>query len=89
MQQFTKGLEDAGHTNEMVDLYATGFDPVLRIRDLSYWLPDENAPDVVDRVVKERILAGAGGPLQRLVAWWLFRKKSPLEVSLSPPYPSS
>jgi NAD(P)H dehydrogenase (quinone) len=41
LQQFTKGLEDAGHTNEMVDLYATGFDPVLRIRDLSYWLPDE------------------------------------------------
>jgi hypothetical protein len=63
LQQFTKGLEDAGHTNEMVDLYVTGFDPVLRIRDLSYWLPDENAPDVVDRVVKERILASRGLPI--------------------------
>lgn len=80
LQQFTKGLEDAGHTNKVVDLYATGFDPVLRIRDLSYWLPDENASDVVDKVVKERILARAGGPLQRLVAWWLFRRKSSLEV---------
>ena len=27
LQQFTKGLEDAGHTNEVIDLYAIDFDP--------------------------------------------------------------
>jgi len=33
LEQFTKGLTDAGHSNEIVDLYAIGFDPVLRDRD--------------------------------------------------------
>lgn len=80
LQQFTKGLEDAGHTNEVIDLYAIGFDPVLRTRDFANWLPDENAPDVVDKVVKERVLAGNTGLLQRVVAWSLFRNKRPLEV---------
>jgi NAD(P)H dehydrogenase (quinone) len=33
MEQFSSGLRDAGHTNELVDLYAIGFDPVLREHD--------------------------------------------------------
>ena len=79
LKQFTKGLEDAGHTSEVIDLYATGFDPVLKTRDLSNWLPDENAPDVVEKVVK-RILTPSASLLQRVMAWWLFRNKSPLEI---------
>jgi flavodoxin-like protein len=33
LERFDAGLRDAGHTNEIVDLYAIGFDPVLRERD--------------------------------------------------------
>ena len=55
LEQFTKGLKEAGHTNELVDLYAIRFNPVLKMRDYTNWLPDENAPYVVDRVVKEQI----------------------------------
>ncbi len=80
LQEFTRGLADAGHQNEVIDLYAMGFDPVLRTRDLPNWLPDENAPDVVEKVVKERVLARSASPLQRLVAWSLFRNKRPLEI---------
>jgi len=80
LQQFTKGLKDAGHTNEVVDLYAIGFNPVLTNRDFANWLPDENAPDVVEKVVKERVFAPDAGLLQRIVAWSRFRGKSPLEV---------
>ena len=29
LEQFTKGLADAGHTFEVVDLYAIRFDPVF------------------------------------------------------------
>ena len=74
------GIEAAGHTNEVIDLYAMGFDPVLRIQDFPNWLPDENAPDVVEKVVKERVFAGNARLLQRIVARSMFRKKSPLEV---------
>ena len=80
LQQFTKGLEDAGHTNEVIDLYAIGFDPVLRTEDFPNWLPDENAPDVVEKVVKERVFAGNARLVQRMIMWSMFRNKSPLEV---------
>ncbi len=80
LQQFTKGLTDAGHTSEVVDLYAIGFDPVLKSRDFPNWLPDENAPEVVEKVVKERVFARDAGLLQRVFAWRMFRDKSPLEI---------
>ncbi len=80
LQEFTRGLGDAGHTHELVDLYAIGFDPVLKSRDVVNWLPDENAPDVADKVVKERVFAPDAGLLQRILAWRMFRNKSSLEI---------
>ena len=77
---FTRGLADAGHQVEVVDLHAIGFDPVSRLRDQPSWLPDANAPDVVERVVRERVRPPGAGPLRRLLAWALFRGMGPLEV---------
>jgi NAD(P)H dehydrogenase (quinone) len=80
LEQFTNGLKDAGHSNEIVDLYAIDFNPVLRIKDLANWLPDENAPDVVEKVVKEQILTTNTSLLNRVIAWFMFRNKSSLEI---------
>ena len=80
LEAFTRGLADAGHESEVVDLYAIGFDPVSRVRDQPSWLPDANAPDVVEKVVRERVRSPGAGPLQRLITWALFRGMSPLEV---------
>ena len=30
LDEFTAGLREAGHSTEVIDLYAIGFDPVLR-----------------------------------------------------------
>jgi NAD(P)H dehydrogenase (quinone) len=73
LQQFTRGLAGAGHSNEVVDLYAIGFDPVLRARDAPNWM-DENVPqDMLNRAnLKQELLDGARGPLQRfLVRRWI------------------
>jgi NAD(P)H dehydrogenase (quinone) len=73
LQQFTRGLADAGHSNEVVDLYAIGFDPVLRDQDAPSWM-DENVPqDILDRAnLKQELLDSAKGPLQRfLVKRWI------------------
>lgn len=43
LEQFSQGLKDAGHTNEVVDLYAIKFDPVLKLRDYASWI-DETTP---------------------------------------------
>lgn len=68
LHRFDAGLRDAGHTNEIVDLYAIGFDPVLRDRDNANWM-DADAPDDVLAAVhlRERLLKGARDPIRRFV----------------------
>ena len=43
LEQFTKGLQDAGHIYEVIDLHATRFDPVIKARDWPDWI-DESMP---------------------------------------------
>lgn len=66
LERFDAGLRAAGHTNEVVDLYAIGFDPVLRERDEPNWM-DADAPDeIIERMhLRERMLEGARGPFER------------------------
>jgi len=79
LDELARGLAEAGHEHDVIDLYAERFDPVLRLQDLPNWLPDENAPDVAEKVVTERVMSG-GNALQRLMARFMFRNKTPLEV---------
>ena len=66
LERFDAGLRKAGHTNEIVDLYAIGFDPVLRERDNANWMDAEAPDDVIASMrLRERLLEGAGGPLKR------------------------
>jgi NAD(P)H dehydrogenase (quinone) len=66
LERFDAGLRDAGHTNEIVDLYAIGFDPVLRERDNPNWM-DADAPDDILAAMhlRERLLEGARGPFRQ------------------------
>jgi NAD(P)H dehydrogenase (quinone) len=65
--RFDAGLRDAGHTNEIVDLYAIGFDPILRPRDTASWLTETIPDDMLHRMrLPETLLEEAGGPLKRL-----------------------
>jgi NAD(P)H dehydrogenase (quinone) len=38
LQHFSKGLQEACHTNEIVDLYAIKFDPVFRMEDFASYV---------------------------------------------------
>ena len=40
LKKFTKGLVDAGHTSEVVDLYAIRFDPVFRMQDYASYVSE-------------------------------------------------
>lgn len=66
LDEFTAGLAEAGHSTEVVDLYAIGFDPVHRPRDMPGWLTESIPNDVLDRMhLRESLLEAAGGPLRR------------------------
>lgn len=68
LERFTQGLQDGGHTSEVVDLHAIGFDPVLHDRDMPSWVDDSVPDDVLERWdIKTSLLERAGNPLRRLL----------------------
>jgi NAD(P)H dehydrogenase (quinone) len=73
LERFGDGLRDAGHTNEVVDLHAIGFDPVFGERDGPDWVDDSVPDDVLAHWhVKKSLMAGARNPLRRiLVKRWI------------------
>ena len=78
LEQFTKGLEEAGHTSEVVDLYAIRFDPVFRTQDFASYVHQSMPLEILDEMnLKKRVLDSAGGPIQRMiVSIWLRDKDS-------------
>ncbi|MBI1880961.1 MAG: NAD(P)H-dependent oxidoreductase [Chloroflexi bacterium] len=50
LQQFTAGLKDAGHTSEVIDLYAIRFDPVFRMPDFASYVHENMPMDVLERM---------------------------------------
>jgi NAD(P)H dehydrogenase (quinone) len=68
LERFTAGLRDAGHNNEVVDLYAINFDPVLRERDMPNWIDENAPPEILEQAhLREHILQEAQGPLERFM----------------------
>lgn len=68
LQQFSAGLKDAGHANDVIDLHAIHFDPVISARDGPNWL-DESLPDeMLERInLKQASLDNAGGLVRRFL----------------------
>ena len=82
LQQFTKGLTDAGHTTEVVDLYAIHFDPVFRIQDFASYVHESMPLEILEQMnLKQSVLDSAGGPIQRLIAARWPRDKDPMAVA--------
>ena len=72
--QFARGLVDAGHTYELVDLYASKFDPVMGLKDATFFAHETVPLDIIESMhPREGLLALApGGPIGRFfVRRWL------------------
>jgi NAD(P)H dehydrogenase (quinone) len=68
LERFTEGLCDAGHTSEVVDLYAIRFNPVFDEQDGPDWIDDSVPDDVLEHMhVKRSLMEGARNPLRRLL----------------------
>jgi NAD(P)H dehydrogenase (quinone) len=68
LDRFATGLERAGHTHEVGDLYAEGFDPIFRVNDYAQFEGGQMADDVLSEQARvDRCDAVA------LIApvWWL------------------
>jgi NAD(P)H dehydrogenase (quinone) len=81
LERFSSGLADAGHSNEIVDLYSIHFDPVFRGRDVPNWIDESIPSDLLDRAqLKQSILDAAGGPISRFLIKRSIRDKDDLEI---------
>jgi NAD(P)H dehydrogenase (quinone) len=69
LDQFTAGLKDAGHTSEVIDLYAIRFDPVFGTRDFVQFVDERYTPqDVLESMdLKRFVLESSGGSLRRFI----------------------
>jgi NAD(P)H dehydrogenase (quinone) len=82
LQEFTRGLEEAGHTSEVVDLYAIQFDPVFRMDDFASYVHESIPLNLLKQMnLKKSMLDNAGGPIQRLVASLWLRDKDPRAIA--------
>jgi NAD(P)H dehydrogenase (quinone) len=80
--QFTRGLEDAGHVSEVVDLYAIRFDPVFRMQDFASYVHESMPLEILEAMnLKQRVLNFAGGPIQRFITSLWLRDKDPFAVA--------
>lgn len=81
LQEFTRGLADAGHESKVVDLQAMGFDPVFRNEDFANYVHEAIPADVLERMdLRSYVLRAARGPLQRFLAARWLRNRSVAEV---------
>jgi NAD(P)H dehydrogenase (quinone) len=68
LEQFSAGLRDAGHVNEIVDLHAINFNPVFTDRDGPNWIDDSIPDDVLANMkVRQSLMKGATNALRRFI----------------------
>ena len=82
LEQFSKGLQEAGHTNDIVDLYAIRFDPVFRMQDFASYVHESIPLEILEEMdLKERVMDAAGGPVRRFIAKRWIQNKDTLTVA--------
>ena len=82
LERFTDGLRDAGHTSEVIDLYAIKFDPVFRDRDSASYISGAIPDDILDLMdLRGRVMRSCRWPGQRWFAGRALRGKSQSEIA--------
>jgi len=77
LEQFDRGLRDAGHKNEIVDLYAIKFNPVLVTKDGPCWVNEGLPMELLeDFDLKKQAELTNNNPLMRMLIRMYLRNKS-------------
>ncbi len=76
LERFSAGLKEAGHSFEIVDLYAMHFNPVFGMRDFAGFIHESMPEDILEQMnLKQRILDTCRNPIERFIASrWLAGK---------------
>ena len=81
LDNFVKGVREAGHKYEIVDLYKTKFNPIFQDMDFSFFVDKEMPQDLFQQMnLRKMIMELAGNPVKRFVAKWLIRNKTDEDI---------
>lgn len=81
LEQFTRGLADAGHASEVVDLYAIKFNPVIGPLDGTFFADPTVPLEVIASMnPAESLLELSGNPLRRFMARRWLKGKDLLDI---------
>ena len=81
LDNFVKGIKEAGHQYEILDLYKEKFNPIFQDMDFSFFVDHDIPKDIFQQMnLKEMIVKLAGGPIKRLLAKWYIKNKTDDEL---------
>lgn len=77
LDHFVKGLKEAGHQYEVVDLYKIKFNPVFQDMDYAFFVDKDLPKDVFQSInMRKMIVELAGGPVKKFIAKMYIRNKT-------------
>lgn len=81
LDNFVKGIKEAGHQYEIIDLYKTKFNPVFKDMDFSFFVDEEIPKNILQQMnLRKMIVELAGNPVKRFIAKRLIENKSDEEI---------
>ncbi|HSO86328.1 MAG TPA: NAD(P)H-dependent oxidoreductase [Draconibacterium sp.] len=81
LDNFVRGLKEAGHHYEIIDLYKSKFNPIFQDMDYSFFVDQDIPRDIFQQMdIRAMITELAGGPVKRLIAKWYIRNKTDDEL---------
>ena len=81
LDNFVKGIKEAGHQYEIVDLYKTKFNPIFQDMDSAFFVDEDLPLELINQMDMRGMIIGlAGGPVKRLIAKWYIKNKTDQEL---------
>jgi NAD(P)H dehydrogenase (quinone) len=81
LDNFVRGLKEAGHQYEVLDLYKIKFNPIFQDRDFTFFIDEELPQRIMDTMnLREVIVGMAGGPIKRLMAKLWIKNKTDKDI---------
>lgn len=81
LDNFVRGLKEAGHQFEVVDLYKIKFNPVFQSTDSAFFVDKDLPKELFEQMDMRKIIVElAGGPVKRFVAKLYIKNKTDDEL---------
>jgi len=81
LDNFVRGIKEAGHQYEIVDLYKNKFNPIFQDMDFSFFVDEDIPEDIFLQMdLRTMITKLAGGPVKRFIAKRYIKNKTDKEL---------